>query len=269
MKSPENDLFAFEWERDEDGYELLGLPRGRAAIVLNGFGNASIRRKGGVLKTYWPRAVPALHRTFAALPDDVHKLLEFVNAYGFLGVDGKKGAQQEQVDQLFRCRDELRDSLAAVDEYIKLEHELHRVGKEMQQNYKRPHVDPGEARQIAAGFFNQWAVNYTDQLRAELVPAQDRHGRASVVLRVRPQTLLASMWLAAAEEIAGEVRYRLCAVCKKPIAIGEGGGRRDKQTCSAKCRKRLSDLNKAAAKLNHASPRRKAKRDRAKPPKHK
>jgi len=238
-----DDLFAFEWGRDESGYVLV--EEKPASAVLTGRQSAKVmmvRRKGGALKMYPPRAVRALHRIFAALPDDPEKVLEFVKQYGFLGMAGLdvKDTNSETVAEILACRDELRGVQDLVDATEEMIRALKRTASEMRDRGETVRGDPGEFTQIAGGLFNQFAKKHTGQFRLTIVPSRDDRGKAAATIRVRPRTLLSSFWLSTAEEITGGAKWRACAVCGTPMSIGGGQRRSDKLTCSDACRKMRS-----------------------------
>jgi hypothetical protein len=249
-----DDLFSFEWGRDPAGYALKRMPesRGRklpgrsSELLLGGgefpAGEEFVERKGSSLKTYPPRAIPALHRVFAALPDEPQAVLDFVCVHGFLGVSGRPATEieRESIKTILGCRDELRGVLDYLDTTFSFERKLRRIASEMREEGGTPKLDIGEVRQMAAGLFNQWAAAHLQHVQVSLTNTRDHRKRASVALQVRPRTLLSALWLAAAEEITGGNKWRPCAVCGKPMSIGEGGGRRDKRTCSTACRKKLN-----------------------------
>jgi hypothetical protein len=58
-------------------------------------------------------------------------------------------------------------------------------------------------------------------------------------VRIIPRSLLGAMWLQLARAVAGDVQYRECRECKRPMAIsGEEGRNVNALFCSPKCRQK-------------------------------
>ena len=251
-----NDLFEFEWAVDSAGYRIER--HSRATVQLLGVqGSAKpkntpvIVRNGGALRPYPPRALrEPLHRLFAALPDDPEAVLAFISRHGFIGVASRTGPDVagEFVDDILKARTELRGAHEALDSMRRFGRSMQRSEREMRERGERTGGDPsGAVRQLAAERFNDWGTRYMQDLHAVLAPETDSRGRESVKWRIKPKTLLASFWIATAEEIMGGPLQRLCVVCKtNPIPEG---ARADRTTCSDACRKALSrgERKKAAA----------------------
>jgi len=62
--------------------------------------------------------------------------------------------------------------------------------------------------------------------------------RTKLLLFIRPQSLIAAMWLQFALAIDGERQYRRCEGCGRWFEIGGGRMRTDSQTCGQTCRQR-------------------------------
>lgn len=228
------DIFDFQWPKSVAGYELQAKPKSTSQILRDS--GPFIVRRGVEMRTYSPRAIPDLHRRFAAVGDSPAAVLEFVQAYGFLGVGAlprPRDIEWESVSDILAARNSMRDALAAFDDLLSLETKAKRTAKEMKEEGRK--VDEARVhdfRQMAGGFFNQWASP-----RLVLRLRSTKHGLA---VHAEPQTLLGSMWLQVAEELTGGPKYRHCEWCRKPMPIGKGGGRIDRTTCSDACRQALS-----------------------------
>jgi hypothetical protein len=65
---------------------------------------------------------------------------------------------------------------------------------------------------------------------------------------IRPQTLLAAIWLQFALAVDGDRQYRICGGCQRWFEIGGGAKRADSKTCDQTCRKRLERRETQARK---------------------
>jgi len=244
------DIFDFQWPKSVAGYELREpkIQRGGATARMLLDSGPLVSRRGTEMNTYPPRAVPDLHRKFAALGDTPAEILEFVRAYGFLGLGSQgRDAESESVREIVAARDHMREVLDVFDGLVGLEAKAKRTVKEMKEEGRKVinEARVNAFRQLAGGLFNQWAA---PRLVLRLRPAE--HGLA---LRVEPQNLLSSMWLQVAEELTGGAKYRHCEWCRRPIPIGKGGGRIDRKTCSDACRQALSTAQKPLKKTTKKS----------------
>ncbi len=230
--------FRFVWARSVGGYELKPEKRISARSLLTGSGGPQIVRRGDELDTYQPHATQALHRVFASIDDTPDAALAFVTEYGFLGISNKAAQQtsSESASEILSRKNELKSALEAVDDFLTFDRKVKKAGKDMRLEGKIPKHDPQQIRQIAAGLFNQWSSSHLAAMKIELI--QSRAARNGVEMRVVPQSLLAYMWLCAAEEITEGAQFRLCVVCRNPINIKVG--RADRVTCSGACRTALS-----------------------------
>lgn len=68
---------------------------------------------------------------------------------------------------------------------------------------------------------------------------QARHLRLPLGLRMVPQNLLGALWLQLAQEIEQGTEYRRCKMCPRRIEISLEGYRKNRTTCSDKCRRAL------------------------------
>jgi predicted nucleic acid-binding Zn ribbon protein len=244
------DLFTFQWPRFTQ-YELVYPEKkpkrggSTSAALMNDTGPLIVKR-GAEATQFPPRSVDDLHRQFASIGDEPEAVLEFVRRFGFLGLDRRTPPQaidQESVAQILDARDHMREALTVFDDLTRMETKARRLRKEMLEEGQPVASDfaPGDFRQVAGGFFNQWA---SPQLVARLVPVTDARHRAGLKLVLAPRTLIGSMWLQIAEELTGGAKFRHCDWCGQPIRIGANGGRSDKSTCSDACRQALSKHNR-------------------------
>lgn len=243
MKNLPVDLISFEWAFDEAGYDLVS-GRGVASSALLGREreNYLARRKGGPLRKYRPRAeVPALHRLFVGMADTPEAMLEFVAARGFLGVGAfprseQLGRTEESFDYWVSAKRHMGDVLGAFDAAEQFDQTMKRMKREREEEGKT--TEPMKpARRLIAGLFNQWVEPH---LSIKIEPVDARDDESALALKLVPRSLLGFMWFQVAQEIAGGVQWRACKRCGKPFYIGEGGARRDRETCSDSCRVQLS-----------------------------
>jgi len=210
-----------------------------------------IVRRGAELRTYPPRAIDKLHRKFAAIGDTPDDVLEFVQIYGFLGVETPgmpSEIDSESVRAILQARNDLREAVSTFDELRSEESWMKRRGEELGDNGEGLHDASPEqvaevaffSRQRAGELFNKWAA---PNLFARLRPGVTSRGAPRLTLHVEPRTLLAAMWLQVAEELTGSLRT--CIVCSAPI---DASARSDKKTCSDACRQALSTSQKPPKK---------------------
>jgi hypothetical protein len=72
--------------------------------------------------------------------------------------------------------------------------------------------------------------------RVERIAKPDHHQR----MFFQPTNLLAAMWLQFARAVVEEYQLRVCEGCGEYFQIGKGARRMHAQTCSSRCRQRLS-----------------------------
>ena len=68
--------------------------------------------------------------------------------------------------------------------------------------------------------------------------------RGKLRLFIRPQSLIAGMWLQLALAIEGDRQYRSCEGCGRWFEVGGGQKRSDAETCGPSCRKRRERARK-------------------------
>ena len=62
--------------------------------------------------------------------------------------------------------------------------------------------------------------------------------RREYCLRIMPSSLLGAIWWQFARAFVGDIRFRPCKVCSKPIEISSEAFREDREFCSPACRQR-------------------------------
>lgn len=206
-----DDIFHFEWQVDQSGYEIVSAEDDPPAIERPAFeedppigGNWYIKRKGGPLRAYRPReSAPGLARQFASLPRQPQALLDFANNFGLLGVVDAEHPGEAGLwwyDNIFEMGLVVRD------------------------------IDSGNKRAMASAFTKYVAPRMT--VRIEVPP------KGHPALKVAPLDLISAMWLQIAGEITNETKFRKCLWCPTWFSYGPGTGRKDtKRFCSDRCRK--------------------------------
>ena len=190
---------SFEWLIDPNGYDLG-----------QGLGTSRIRRRGGALVEYRVAAVPALHRQFSEIKDAAGAL-EFVQKYGFPDAAGHGADRvEEPVSEIVAAAGRISFVL---DLYV--------------DSAPEHGIDPLHNADKLEGLPGQF------ELKVGLASSGKRE------LRLIPRNLLSWLWAMVGQEIAHGRQWRLCEICKKPIRIGEGGSRSDRETCSSACMQKL------------------------------
>lgn len=225
------EFIAFEWARDPGGYRLAKarpynyLAMGPAALPRKSYpeGTRILEGKTGELVEYTPQASAALHRLFAELSDDPQELIQFANQYGLLADE----AGPESVADMFALRDRVKAVVAALDRAARASGET---------AVKRKF----NAAKVYAKHGSPW-------LTVAPHAATDANGVTSLSLKARPARLFDYMLLMAASEMLGRVEIRRCVVCEEWFEVGPGRHRRDKVTCSEKCKKARQRMEAAHA----------------------
>lgn len=228
------EFVAFEWARDPGGYRLTKarphnflaeIQKGRAPAPQKPYleGTPIIEGETGKLVPYSPQASDAVHRRFAELPNDLQKLVEFVSRYGLLTDE----AGPEAVAELFAMRDRVKKILAALDRAAAAKDEAAASSKIRAAKVFAEHGNP----------------------RLTVAPdaAADKDGVVSLRLKAMPARLFDYMLLMAASEMRGKVELRQCVVCKEWFEVGPGRFRRNKVTCSERCKKARQRMEAAHA----------------------
>ncbi len=209
-----DDLFHFEWQVDQGGYEIVPAGDDPPAIERPAFedphivGGWYIRRKGGPLRAYRPlESAPGLARLFASLPRGPQALLDFANEFGLLGV----GRREHSGEPAWEERgDRWHESVFGFGLVVR-------------------DIDSGNKRAMASAFTKYVAPRMT--VRIEVPPT----GRLS--LEVAPIDLMSAMWLQIAREITNETKFRKCLRCPKWFPYGPGTGHKaTKHFCGDTCR---------------------------------
>jgi hypothetical protein len=78
--------------------------------------------------------------------------------------------------------------------------------------------------------------------------AQLLGSRAELRVFMRPQSLIAAMWLQFALAIDGNRQYRTCAECGRWFEVGGPNKRSDAETCDVSCRKRRQNKRRRSSK---------------------
>jgi hypothetical protein len=151
---------------------------------------------------------PLAHREFITLQGESNvAMLSFVARHGLLGLsgDGERPVRESLSDLWMAC------SKMAI--YAAFAHD-------------DPAVDPRERNKT----FNRNAPQHMSIL------AEQVNGRT--VLRAAPRSLLMWMWIRLAQEKAGDIELRTCALpsCGKQFYVGTGLGTERKRYCDDKCR---------------------------------
>ncbi|MBK8157361.1 MAG: hypothetical protein IPK59_00600 [Rhodospirillaceae bacterium] len=252
--------FAFEWVRDEAGYEI-GAPTkggdvGATAVGILLYGDLEVRRKGGTLLANEPVLGGNLHEVVAGIPDDPDGIAAFVANYGFLGLDQRKrpdSIQSESIAQIIEARNRLRDAMKAAGQ---LSENVALWGRRVTKALAME-KDDGVER------VNKTCESPTDhalRMLSEIISAATAKNASFEVVvqaaghkletRVRPRSLISAAWLSLANSITSG---RLCEVCGKPV----GNRRTDQIYCSTKCKQKAYDrkraVEKKAAKMESAS----------------
>ena len=209
------DIFHFEWQVDQSGYEIVIVEDDPPAIERPAFedppiaGRWYIRRKGGPLRAYRPlESAPGLARQFASLPREPQALLAFANDFGLLGVGRSEhpGEPAWEEPGLWWHENVFGFKLVVRD------------------------IDSGHKRAMASAFTKYVAPHMTVRIEVPL------KGRPS--LKVAPLDLISAMWLQIAGEITNETKFRKCLWCPKWFPHGPGTGHKaTKRFCSDRCRK--------------------------------
>ena len=221
MKTARDPQTTFRWYKDAVGYSL--------------FPDGTIRRNGGALQPYEPaKDYPRLHLDFAELlplaflsdykqgdgliptgegppplPRDFQPgpaLLDFVNKYGFLGSDRwGANAESESVDYLVRSWREIAGILrlgALIG------------GKQLLELNRKPLVGPNL------------------RMSLELDEAE------RTVVKYRPESLVAWMWLRVADSLTSGARWDGAPFlyCGSPIGRGPKARRTHAKFCSKNCK---------------------------------
>jgi hypothetical protein len=233
------DLIHFRWGRDPGGYRhhtaqnssnyIAALTSGRPVVPAHkGFpiGTPIIEGRTRRAVAYEPKASDALHWQFAELSDEPEELVTFANKHGLPTI----AVGPEAVADLFKMRDRLKAIIGAIGRAAKAKG-LYAVKRRL------------EAAKV-------YAENGVPLMSAALVHTEYEDGVMALALKAKPVTLFDYMLLLAAFELQGKAEWRRCLFCKKPFAVGQGNYRRDKYTCSEKCKKAKQRQDK---EVGHAS----------------
>ncbi len=224
-----DDIFHFEWQVDQSGYEIVSaaedLPPPDPEVAEDGGlaeverpvlddppigGGWYIRRKGGPLRAYRPlESAHGLARQFASLPlEEPKKIREFANEYGFLAAE----FSGHSVPLTYLEHGQLW--------YAHIKGVSHVVQE----------IEAGHKQAMAAAFTEYVVPQMTVRIEAPL------EGRPS--LKVAPLNLISAMWLQIAGEITDETKFRRCLWCPQWFPHGPGTGHKaTKRFCSDRCRK--------------------------------
>jgi hypothetical protein len=247
--STPDDTFGFSWPKSKLGYEFGKPAKQKPAQVITGWMDYPIKQIGQQNIEYEPRQYTMLHREFANLPRDADSILAFVKRYGFLGVSGSTSGQvkQETLAEIIDQRDQIRRAILCVDEIAKFKRRVEEEERRMSEAGEKLPLERGSdiLTRSAIQFFNEWQAAHPTHLVLVLRETRTPRGRVVPVINVRPRTLIASLWLAVAEEICSGQKFRNCIKCAKVFRVGEGGARSDKTTCSDSCRQTVSRQRKA------------------------
>jgi hypothetical protein len=207
------DVTSFAWGVDSKGYKLV---------------DGKVRRNGGDIRAFNPAAIPGLHRRFTLLhrregeSDDsaaIARVVVFVDKYGLLGF-ARSGheVQEESLSSIMR-------------ESNRMAFLLHLL------------VDTREllSPEHVATFDRDSDVRF--RWRMEMQEQPD--GRVGLTLRMVPLSLLDYCWSLAGLEVLGGQMWKNCLICHEPFRVGEGGARRDRETCSQSHKVLLTRRRKA------------------------
>lgn len=224
-----DDIFHFEWQVDQNGYEIVSAenppsPDPGAEVAEDGGlaeverpvlddppigGGWYIRRRGGPLRAYRPlESERGLAQEFASLPlEEPKKILEFANKYGFLASE----FSEHPVELSYLEHGQWW--------YTHIQGVRHVVRE----------IKAGNKQAMAAAFTEYVVPRMTVRIEAPL------EGPPS--LKVAPLNLISAMWLQIAREITNETKFRKCLQCPKWFPHGAGTGHKDtKRFCSGRCR---------------------------------
>lgn len=237
------DSVGFEWAA-WDQVELGSISFNAANAKLRrrsrSLGKASAVVKKGKRKVVYPRMFEGIHRSFAALSNEPGDILNFIKAYGFLGLDGENDPskiQFELIDDIKAERDEMELPLKVIDEFLdEKDRKLNLVRKrEWNESLEQGFV---KLTKRTVEYMNIWSEEHLRKMRfATIIPSTEK---TQISFQIQPANLLSYMWLAMLEELAGS-RFRLCRACQKIMSVGRNGKyRADAVTCSDNCRQKLS-----------------------------
>lgn len=185
-------IASMSWAKDSSGYVIIG---------------SHIARLGGVMVPVEPDKCPSLQKDFLDIgnitgvvgfdedgepipdADFLGDLQKFVNRYGLLGLTDGPAAQQEPIEAIAQARTSLSVYLAFA------------------------HKDPSVSQAARTETFNERCPR-----RFRAVMEVDA-GRS--ILKFKPESLLAWMWLQLAKEIDGGVQPHTCPGCGITFYLGE------------------------------------------------
>jgi hypothetical protein len=254
-------MFAFRWNVPEAGYRWVKTrTSGKTRWVLSDrVPDGSAYRAG----QYAPLKLhPALFRTFAHLPsEERERLLEFANAYGYLGVEPEETHEtwMQRIGELRRAiaiwdlihdRDAAslrpffiwKESEYAEDGYTVISPGgwYYRMGAEGERQWidLPPEVARATDVLIPALFLVQRWVNAHLRHAAPRLVYDSQIGKP--VFQVVPANLLAAMWLQLAESMSGNKQYRTCKECGKwfEISSDDDGRTARRLFCDDPCKSR-------------------------------
>jgi hypothetical protein len=203
----------FDWWRDPKGYRVAAAePQGkRSSLVYHPFGIRVLRdhrhalriiRCGKRLTRYRPLdTIDTLFRVFANTAKSATGVLDFVQRYGPLTLEGLDQKKGETVDQLLVHAETMRDALSYAGGDKSLQALL--VGSQ---------------------------VNPLANIKVALVMDPTTSGPK---LQLSPSTLLDALWLQLGQQMSGGANIRRCLQCGEWFENGPGAGRRlDAKFCS-------------------------------------
>lgn len=212
--------FHFEWWVDQDGYEFVEPepeppgPRPRRALLISGRPpSATIKRKGGPLRSYRPLDdYPGLFLEFAHTRRTPEACIDFTNRFGFLGLSSFGVRPDEIESERF---DDWKDSSWGVERMV---------------SCIETALNNSEPLGGLAKSFNEMARPHM-RLRMTCKPG------GTPEPAVVPDTLYGALWLQVATQISVAKQYRQCKSCSTWFPYGPGtGGRSTKVFCSDRCR---------------------------------
>jgi hypothetical protein len=192
----------FEWQIDQDGYKV-GHTGPSGSVFTQG-----VQGKGGPLRAYrldLDGADAGLFRQFAALNTSQENILRFANERGCLwSAEG----EVEGFFEWYYWIGRVKSLVTALDEgrHDDFWEEFNNVSEE-----HRPPV-------------------FVARIEPHVVPNKSR-------LKLIPKSLLAAMWLQAANASIKSIALKQCEFCPHWFPVGPGTGRKpSKRFCSNRCR---------------------------------
>ncbi len=197
---PKDALFLFEWQVDQDGYELAERPQDDGTTIT------IIQCKGGPVRGYrldLEEKDAGLFRQFASLDRTPEAVVEFATEYGLLW---QEYGDLEPIKAWFTAIGTMQALVGALEEG------RHEAFWALFNDHEfRPR-------------FSAWIEPN------RLLPPKSK-------FKLMPDSLMAVMWLQLADYSTKGTAFKQCEFCPRWFPVGPGTGRKaSKRFCSARCR---------------------------------